>query len=48
LAEMSGTNIYSVSRIFRRWENDELILTGRRRVILCRPEQLESLAMDGS
>jgi len=44
LAEMSGTNIYSVSRILGRWEQDDIILTGRRRIVLCRPEQLQELS----
>jgi len=44
LAEMSGTNIYSVSRILGRWEQEDIIQTGRRRIVLCRPEQLQALS----
>ena len=46
LAEMSGTNIYSVSRVLHKWEDDNLILTGRKRIVLCDPQQLEQLTRD--
>ncbi len=40
LAEMSGTNIYSVSRILHKWETHAIIETGRKRVVLRSPERL--------
>ncbi len=40
LAEMSGTNIYSVSRILHKWEAEDIIITGRKRVLLRYPERL--------
>jgi len=43
LAEMSGTNIYSVSRILHRWEEDRIVETGRKRIVICSPEQLREL-----
>jgi len=48
LAEMSGTNIYSVSRVLHKWEDDKLILTGRKRIVLCDPQRLERLTRDES
>ncbi len=42
LAEMSGTNIYSVSRVLHKWEEDDIIATGRKRILLCKPERLTS------
>ncbi len=40
LAEMSGTNIYNVSRILHKWETENIIITGRKRVLLRSPERL--------
>ncbi len=40
LAEMAGTNIYSVSRVLHKWEEKEIIVTGRRRILLRSPERL--------
>jgi len=40
LAEMSGTNIYSVSRVLHQWEIEGIITTGRKRVLLRSPERL--------
>jgi len=40
LAEMSGTNIYSVSRVLHKWEEESLIATGRKRIVLCHPDGL--------
>ncbi len=47
LAEMAGTNIYSVSRVLRKWENDNIVSIGRQRIILCNPEHLRMLAEGG-
>jgi CRP-like cAMP-binding protein len=42
LAEMSGTNIYSVSRVLNKWEAEEIIITSRKRILLRAPERLSS------
>jgi len=47
LAEMAGTNIYSVSRVLRKWENDNIVSIGRQRIILCNPQHLRLLAEGG-
>ena len=47
LAELSGTNIYSISRIFRKWERAGVIESGRQRIHLFRPDYLRLLASGG-
>jgi len=34
LAEMTGTTLYTVSRILSRWENEGLVESGRERVVI--------------
>lgn len=34
LAEMTGTNVYNVSRILSKWEQDDLVGLGRKRVVI--------------
>lgn len=46
LGEMTGTTLYTVSRILSRWEQDELIATGRERVVICNPHGLVTIAED--
>lgn len=46
LAEMTGTNLYSVSRILSAWEKQKFVETGRERVVLCAPHQLVIIAED--
>ena len=46
LAEISGTTLYTVSRIFTQWEEQGLILAGRERVIIRFPHGLVSIAED--
>lgn len=46
LAEMTGTNLYSVSRILSAWEKQGLVSSGRERVTLCAPHKLVILAED--
>ena len=46
LAEMSGTTLFSVSRILSEWERQGLIETGRGRVVILRPHGLVSIADD--
>jgi len=44
IAQMSGTTIFTVSRIFSKWEQQGLIETGRERVVIHRPHSLVSIA----
>jgi CRP-like cAMP-binding protein len=46
LAEMTGTNIYNVSRILSKWEREEWISSQRQRVVLCKAHELVVLAED--
>lgn len=46
LGELTGTTLYTVSRILSRWEQDGLITTGRERVIVCKPHALVAIAED--
>lgn len=46
LAEMTGTTLYTVSRICSQWEQDGLITTGRERFIICNPHGLVTIAED--
>lgn len=46
LAEMTGTNLYSVSRILSAWEKQGLVETGRERVVLAHPHRLVQIAED--
>ena len=40
LAEMTGTNLFNVSRILSKWEQAGTVRTGRKQVILCRAHDL--------
>lgn len=46
LAEISGTTLYTVSRIFSQWEEQGLILARRERVVIRFPHGLVSIAED--
>lgn len=46
LAEMSGTTLFTVSRILTQWESQELVLTGRERLVIRFPHGLVSIAED--
>lgn len=46
LAEMTGTTLYSVSRILSGWESDGLVATGREKVTIRRPHALVEIAED--
>jgi len=48
LAEMSGTTLYTVSRILTRWEQQGLVTLGRERVGIADLEGLEQLAEESS
>ncbi|MEA3335470.1 MAG: Crp/Fnr family transcriptional regulator [Chloroflexota bacterium] len=47
LAEMAGTNIYSVSRVLRKWEHDDIVSIGRQRILLRNPDHLRLLVEGG-
>lgn len=46
LAEMTGTTLYTASRILSRWTQDGLIKAGRQKVLLCKPHALVCIAED--
>jgi len=46
LAEMTGTTLYTVSRILSRWEDQDLVETGRERVLIRQPHGLVAIAED--
>ncbi len=43
---MTGTTLFTVSRILSRWEGDGLIEAGRERVVVCSPHGLVTIAED--
>lgn len=46
LAEMTGTTLYTVSRILSQWESQGLVRSGREKVILRWPHGLVTIAED--
>jgi CRP-like cAMP-binding protein len=46
IAQMSGTNLYQVSRILSRWEQAGYISTGRKQVTLCKAHEIVAIAED--
>ena len=48
LAEMTGTTLYTVSRILSRWEQEGLVKSRRERVLIRRPDGLVQVAEDTS
>ena len=44
LAEMSGTTLYTVSRVLSEWEKHGLVESGRERVVICNPHGLVQIA----
>lgn len=47
VAEMSGTTLYTVSRILTRWEKAGWVVTGNQRVTLCDFAEITRIAEDG-
>ncbi|MGD1015683.1 MAG: Crp/Fnr family transcriptional regulator [Roseiarcus sp.] len=47
LAEMTGTTLFTVSRILRAWEGDGLVASRRRRIVVRRADRLSALAEGG-
>lgn len=46
LAEMTGTTLYTVSRILSKWEQAGLIQTSRERVVICQSHEIVVIAED--
>ena len=46
LAEMSGTTLYTVSRVLSSWEKQGWVLASRERVIICNPHELARILSD--
>ena len=46
LAEMTGTTLYSVSRVLKNWENRGLVQSKRQQIIICLPHIIVNLAKD--
>jgi CRP-like cAMP-binding protein len=46
LAEMTGTTLYTVSRVLSEWEEQGILESGRARVLVRRPHALVALAED--
>ncbi|MBG7609783.1 MAG: Crp/Fnr family transcriptional regulator [Anaerolineae bacterium] len=46
LAEMTGTTLYTVSRVLKNWEKRDLVQSKRQQVIVCSPQPLISIAED--
>jgi CRP/FNR family transcriptional regulator, nitrogen oxide reductase regulator len=47
IAEMTGTTLFTVSRIFANWEANGLLTTGRQKILIREPHKLAVLA-DGA
>lgn len=46
LGEMTGTTLYTVSRILSAWDQEGILLTGREQVIIRNPHGLVTIAED--
>jgi CRP-like cAMP-binding protein len=46
LAEMTGTTLYTTSRLLRRWQREGLVSAGRQRVEIVQPQRLLAIAQD--
>ena len=46
LAEMTGTNLYNVSRILSKWQKMGYVDNGRKRVTLCKSHEIVVIAED--
>ncbi|HNO84819.1 MAG TPA: Crp/Fnr family transcriptional regulator, partial [Anaerolineales bacterium] len=44
VAEMTGTTLYTVSRLFSDWERQGIITTGRERIRIIKPHDLVRIA----
>src|SRR5215204_114689 len=48
LAEMSGTTLYTVSRVLSEWEKHGLVESGRERVVIRKPHGLVKIAEESN
>jgi CRP-like cAMP-binding protein len=46
LAQMTGTNIFNISRILSKWEQADFISTGRKRIVVRNAHALVAIAED--
>ena len=46
IAEMTGTTLYTVSRLLSGWEEQGLVRSGRQRIVLTKPHALVAIAED--
>ncbi len=46
LAQMTGTNVFNVSRILSKWESADIINTGRKRIVVHNAHALVAIAED--
>jgi DNA-binding transcriptional regulator YhcF (GntR family) len=46
LAEMTGTTLYTVSRVLKNWEKQEIIKSKRQQIVILYPHGLVSIAED--
>lgn len=46
VAEMTGTTLYTVSRLLSAWESEGLVEAGRQRVVIKKPHALVKIAED--
>lgn len=46
IAEMTGTTLYTVSRLLSAWEERGLVRSGRQRIVLTKPHALVAIAED--
>lgn len=46
IAEMTGTTLFTVSRLFSAWEEQGIVRGGRQRIVLVKPHALVSIAED--
>ncbi len=44
LAEMTGTTLYTVSRVLAGWERRKLVRTGREKVRMLQPHEMVRIA----
>jgi CRP-like cAMP-binding protein len=44
MAEMTGTTLYTVSRLLSEWERKDIIETGKERIKLLKPHDLVRIA----
>jgi CRP-like cAMP-binding protein len=46
IAEMTGTTLYTVSRLLSAWEEQGIVRSGRQRIVLTTPHALVAIAED--